>query len=217
MAEERDERWVYVALGVIVAGYLIYSNWDTIASHTSIPKFSRSLGSIAYIVGPLFAAVMGIARRRKAAAARKRWDVTARTEGVLRDERGVRAKIVNGKSGGAFQADVRLTRTALYIHDASGRKGSMRLMVHLESVNDLGLFDVEHTPTAKGGRGTVTVRIVGRATMAIAFTSAQSLAWWTDIRRVLGLNTDVRAQSDKGAGGSAGGRRDSHDSIVPTG
>jgi len=194
MAEERDDRWMYVALGLIAVGYLVYANWDTIVSNVDLRRGARSISSIAYIVAPITAAIMGISRKRKTEAVRKKWEQAALVEGMIREERGVRAKVVGEKARGSYKADIRLTRNAFYILDPSGRHEHMRVLIHLDSVNDLGLFDAEYAGPTGGGGGTFTVRIVGRATFGVEFSSAQSLAWWTDIRRALGLTTDPRSQ-----------------------
>ena len=194
MAEERDERWMYVALGLIVVGYLVYRNWDAIAGSVNLRHFGRVGSSVGYIVAPIIAAITAIARRRKTDGVRKLWEKTALTEGVVREERGVQAKIEGDKRG--FKADIRLTRNAFYILDTTGRREHMRIMVHLDSVNDLGLFDAEYFPSPSGGGGAFTVRVVGRSTFGIQFASAQSRAWWTDVRRALGLRADLRPTGD---------------------
>jgi hypothetical protein len=200
MAEERDERWMYVALGLVVAGYLVYRNWDTIAESVNLRHFGRMGSSIGYIVAPIIAAITAIARRRKTAAVRELWEKTALTEGVLREERGVKAKVEGEKS--AFKADIRLTRNAFYVLDTAGRREHMRIMIHLDSVNDLGLFDAEYLPNASGGAGAFTIRVVGRATFGIHFASKQSLAWWADARKALGLRADQRPTGDDGPPGA---------------
>ncbi len=203
MAEERDERWIYAVLGLIAVGYLAYHNWDAIAENVDLRHLGRFGSSIGYIVAPIVAAITAIARRRKSETVRRIWEQTALTEGVVREERGVQAKVEGDKK--AFRADIRLTRNAFYVLDTTGRREHMRILVHLESVNDMGLFDAEYSPSASGGAGAFTVRVVGRSTFWIQFASAQSQAWWTDVRRALGLRADLRpaedgARVDAGAG-----------------
>ena len=152
----------------------------------------RHISTAGYLIAPLMAVILGIARRRKSEAVRREWDATARAEGVLREERGVQAKVIGGIGSGAFKADIRLTRTAFYVLDTTGRRDPMRLMIHIDSANDLGLFDAVYTADARGGGGSFTVRVIGRATFEIRFASTQSMAWWTDIRRSLGLRADIR-------------------------
>lgn len=188
MAEERDERWIYVVLGLIAVGYLVYTNWDSIVANVDLRRLGRVAGSIGYVAAPAIAAVTAIVRRRKTEAVRKQWEQSALTEGVIREERGVRAKM-EGEKGKGFAADIRLTRNAFYVLDPAGKREHMRILVHLDSVNDLGLFDAEYAPNAAGG-GAFTVRVVGRSTFGIQFTSAQSLAWWADIRKAVGLTAD---------------------------
>ncbi len=200
MAQERDERWMYVALGLIVVGYLVYHNWDAITENVNLRHLGRVGGSIGYIVAPIIAAITAIARRRKTEGVRKLWEKTGLIEGVIREERGVQAKVEGDKR--TFKADIRLTRNAFYVLDTTGRREHMRIMVHLDSVNDLGLFDSEYLPAANGGGGAFTVRVVGRATFGIQFASAQSRAWWTDVRRTLGLRADPRPSGDSGPGGA---------------
>ncbi len=197
MAEERDERWMYIALGLIIAGYLVYHNWDTIADNVNLRHLGRAGSSLAYIIAPIVAAATALARRRKMEAVLKQWEKTALTEGVIREERGVPAKIEGDKK--TFKADIRLTRNAFYVLDMTGRREHMRIMIHLDSVNDLGLFDAEYSPSASGGAGSFTVRVVGRSTFGIRFTSPQALAWWTDIRKALGLRADPRPTGDDGS------------------
>ena len=189
MAEERNERWVLFALAAIAIGYFIVHKHDVIAlDRKMIGKFTSA---IPYAAAPLFAILSTIWKKRKAAAARKQWDEAAVREGIVREESGIKVRLVNGKRNRPFRADVRLTRTALYVLDKSGKRDPMRFLINLESVNELGIFDVR-LGRRGGGPVIVTVQIVGRAKMGVELTSFNPEGWWVDIRRALRLSSDLR-------------------------
>ncbi len=200
MAEERDERWVYVALAAIAVGYLVHANWETIVDRVSLRGIGRFTSSIGYLVAPLGAAALALYRRKKAEGTKREWEQQAFAEGIVREEQGVSGRKVDTKGRGTFRADLRLTRMALYVFDRSGRVEPMRLLVHMEAVTDLGLYDVEYEPGRAGG--SFTVRVVGKSKFGLRFESAQALGWWTDIRKVLGLPAD-RHRAPSAEGGDA--------------
>ena len=189
MSGERDERWVLFALAAIAVGYFIFLKHDVIQLDRRL--ISKLGSAIPYGAAPLFAILSAIWKKRKAAEARRQWDEGALREGIVREETGVNVRFVNGKRTRPFRADVRLTRSAFYVFDKSGKRDPMRFVINLESVNELGVFDAR-LDRKDGGPVTVTVQIVGKAKMAVELTSVNSEGWWVDIRRALRLSSDPR-------------------------
>ncbi len=193
MAEERDERWALFALAAIAVGYIIFLKHDVIQlDRKMIGKLSSA---IPYGAAPLFAVLSTIWRKRKAAAMQKQWDEGALREGIVREESEISVRYVNGKRNKPFRADVRLTRTAFYVLDKSGKRAPMRFVINLESVNELGVFDAKLNRQGEGP-AIVTVQIVGRAKMGVEFTSVNPEGWWVDIRSALHLNSDLRDSTE---------------------
>ncbi|MBC8450606.1 hypothetical protein H8D73_00150 [bacterium] len=189
MSGERDERWVLFALAAIAVGYFIFLKHDVIQLDRRL--ISKLGSAIPYGAAPLFAVLSAIWKKRKAAEARRQWDEGALREGIVREETGVNVRFVNGKRTRPFRADVRLTRSAFYVLDKSGKRDPMRFVINLESVNELGVFDAR-LDRRGGGPVTVTVQIVGKAKMGVELTSVNSEGWWVDIRRALRLSSDPR-------------------------
>jgi hypothetical protein len=191
MAHERDERWVYVALGVLIAAYIIYRTGASIR----IPiRELRGLGKFAsYGLAPLFAVLYQLWSRRRAAALKAKHEAGVLLEGLLRDEMDVRARFANGRGGGVFGADVRLTRAALYVFDRSGRRDPMRFSVRGDVAREYTVIDAELLPGASPDVDVVRVDIGGPRRFAVEFTSTQAEAWWIELRRAIGRSTDRRA------------------------
>ncbi len=187
MSGERDERWVLYALAAIAVGYFIFLKHDVIQLDRRL--ISKLGSAIPYGAAPLFAVLSAIWKKRKAAEARRQWDEGALHEGIVREESGVNVRFVNGKRTRPFRADVRLTRSAFYVFDKSGKRDPMRFVINLESVNELGVFDAR-LDRQGGGPVTVTVQIVGKAKMGVELTSVNSEGWWVDIRKALRLSSD---------------------------
>jgi hypothetical protein len=189
LSGERDERWALFALAAIAVGYFIFLKHDVIQLDRKM--IGKLTSAIPYGAAPLFAVLSAIWKKRKAAEARRQWDEGALREGIVREESGVNVRFVNGKRTRPFRADVRLTRSAFYVFDKSGKRDPMRFVINLESVNELGVFDAR-LDRKGGGPVTVTVQIVGKAKMGVELTSVNSEGWWMDIRRALRLSSDPR-------------------------
>jgi hypothetical protein len=189
LAEERNERWVLVALAVLAVAYVVYRYRDSIdIDLSSLAKPARSLG---YFVAPLLAVLTQIWKRRKTKAAREGWEKGILQEGLVRRERGLRARLVNGKQGGAFPAEVSLTRAALYLFDDSGRRDPMRFPLLRETLKDFGLSDVRVDPGGEGGQAWVRIRVTGPSSFGVEFLSAHGEHWWVDVRRAIGKSADL--------------------------
>ena len=151
MNHERDERWAYVALAVLVVGYIVYR--IAVSSGFTAPSMSRpsihlpelNLGrfgkSLPYLFAPLFAVISELVRRKKAKAVREKWESRARSEGFLREEKNVKVRLTDGARG-SVQADVRLTRAAFYVIDRGGRRDPMRFVFLRSSDSDVVVLDV---------------------------------------------------------------------------
>ncbi len=199
MSHERDERWAYVVLAALVVGYIVYriavssdfaglsiSGLSIHLPELDLGKFGKSLP---YLFAPLFAVVSELIRRKKARAAREEWEHRARTEGVLRKEEDVKVKLTDGARG-SVQADVRLTRAALYVIDRGGRRNPMRFVFLRSADSDVAVLDVYLLETSTPALRRVRVRMGGAAQFVLEFESRQGEAWWSSLRRSLGKSTD---------------------------
>ena len=191
---ERDERWAYVALAVIVVGYIVYKfvgSSDFTGLSIRLPELNLGkLGkSLPYLAAPLFAVLSEVVRRRKARAVREKWESRVRTEGLLREEENLKVRLTDGARG-SVQADVRLTRAALYVIDSSGRRDPMRF-VFLRSVDsDVTVLDASLLEGRTPELRRVRVRMGGAAQFVLEFESRQGEAWWSSLRHSLGKSTD---------------------------
>ncbi len=188
MAEERNERWVYVALGILALAYVVYRYHDSI--DIPLGRIGKIAPTLGYAAAPLFAVLTQVWRRRKSKEAKEAWQKGILREGLAREERGITMRFVNGKLGGSFTADISLTRAALYVLDVSGRRDPMRFPLSRDRPEDLGVVDVEMTPSERGGQSTVRIRVTGPTSYTIHFVSAHGEWWWVDVRRALGMSTD---------------------------
>jgi hypothetical protein len=199
LSHERDERWAYVVLAALVVGYIVYriavssdfaglsiSGLSIHLPELDLGKFGKSLP---YLFAPLFAVVSELIRRKKARAAREEWEHRARTEGVLRKEEDVKVKLTDGARG-SVQADVRLTRAALYVIDRGGRRNPMRFVFLRSADSDVAVLDVYLLETSTPALRRVRVRMGGAAQFVLEFESRQGEAWWSSLRRSLGKSTD---------------------------
>ncbi len=199
MNHERDERWAYVVLAALVVGYIVYriavssdsaglsiSGLSIRLPEVDLGKFGKSLP---YLFAPLFAVVSELIRRRKARAAREEWEHRARTEGVLRREENVKVRLTDGARG-AVQADVRLTRAALYVIDRGGRRNPMRFVFLRSADSDVAVLDVDLLESSTPALRRVRVRMGGAARFVLEFESREGEAWWSSLRHALGKSTD---------------------------
>lgn len=203
MAQERDERWVYVALGVLAVAYILYRTGASIRIPT---RELRGLGKFAsYGLAPLFAVLFQLWSRKRAAALKNKMEADILLEGTLREEADVRARFANGRGGGVFAADVRLTRAALYVFDRSGRRDPMRFSVRGDAARESRIVDAELLPGASPDVDVVHVDIGGPRKFAVEFTSGHAESWWVELRRALGRSTYRRSvTADSGGEGGTG-------------
>jgi hypothetical protein len=199
LSHERDERWAYVVLAALVVGYIVYriavgsdltglsiSGLSIRLPELNLGKFGKSLP---YLFAPLFAVVSEMIRRKKARAAREEWEHRARTEGVLRKEENVKVKLTDGARG-SVQADVRLTRAALYVIDRGGRRDPMRFVFLRSADSDVAVLDVYLLEASTPAHRRVRVRMGGAAQFVLEFESREGEAWWSSLRHALGKSTD---------------------------
>lgn len=194
MNHERDERWAYVALAALVVAYIVYritvgSDFTGLSIRLPELNLGRFGKSLPYLFAPLFAVVSELIRRKKARAIREEWERRARTEGVLRKEENVRVKLTDGARG-SVQADVRLTRAALYVIDRGGRRNSMRFVFLRSADSDIAVLDVSLLGGATPALRRVRVRMGGAARFVLEFESREGEAWWSSLRHALGKSTD---------------------------
>jgi len=192
LAEERNERWVPIALAALAVAYVVYLFRDSI----DIPfdRLGKYVGTVFYAAAPVFAVLIQMIQRRRRRRLRAEHEKKMVREGVLREERDVSAKIGGRWSGGAFRADVSMTRAALYVVDRSARKDPMRFPFVRERPEDAGIVDAEFRPDAEG-ESAILVRIEGTASNALLIVTPNAESWWIDIRRRVGKSVDRWSRS----------------------
>ena len=198
MNHERDERWAYVVLAVIAVGYIAYrfvGSFDFTGLSIRLPELNlgRFGKSLPYLAAPLFAVLSEVVRRRKAKAVREKWEHRVRTEGLLREEENLKVRLTDGARG-SVQADVRLTRAALYVIDSGGRRDPMRFVFLRSADSDVAVLDASLLEGRTPELRRVRVRVGGAARFVLEFESRQGEAWWSSLRHSLGKSTD-REQS----------------------
>lgn len=190
MTHERDERWAYIVLAVLVVAYIVYRGWASDwLSQVSIdiprPRLGGFAKSISYIAAPLIAVLSEVFRRKRAKMVREEWEKRVREEGFLRDEEDVKMRFVEGGRG-TIQVDVRLTRAALYLFDRAGRKEPMRFGVSRTPLTDYVLSDAKVLAGDSPERPVVRVTMSGPSAYVLQFTSTNAGGWAADIGRLLG-------------------------------
>jgi hypothetical protein len=190
--QERDERWAYVALAVLVVAYIAYrfmgsfdlTDLSVRLSELNPGRFGKSLP---YLFAPLFAVLSEVIRRRKARAIREDWERRVRAEGLLRAEENLKVRFVEGGRG-SVQGDVRLTRAALYLLDNSGRREPMRFALSRSAGSDAAVLDVSLRDGSSPSLRRVRV-VIGAAgggnRQAFEFESREGEAWRSNLRSVL--------------------------------
>jgi hypothetical protein len=183
VARERDERWVYVALAVLALAYLAYRYRASIHIPTrGLSKIASS--TVAYALAPIIGFIAQILARKRNAAARRVWDASMTTEGRLRDELSVRASS-GERWKGSFQADVHLTRSALYVLDRGGRRNPMRFALRPGTHNELHVAAARVSADSERSEGTVHIQAGGPSRIVLEFVSTDALGWLADLRRAL--------------------------------
>jgi hypothetical protein len=183
VARERDERWVYVALAVLALAFLAYRYRASIHIPTrGLSKIASS--TVAYALAPIIGIIAQFLTRRRNAAARREWDSSMKMEGRLRDELSVRASS-GERWKGAFQADVHLTRSALYVLDRGGRRNPMRFALRPGAHNEPHVVDAQVSADRERSEGTVRIEAGGPSRIVLEFVSADAMGWWSDLRRAL--------------------------------
>ncbi len=196
MPHERDERWVYVALAVLAIAYVVYRFGASVDLTGRLPhvKFSfhrigKVLSAAPYLGATLIGVFFQFWGRRKRAEARKRMEAQLVREGPIRQGQSITVRI-GRRLGGAYDADLHLTRAALYVLDTAGKRDPLRIPLRRSE----GAFveDASLTPAPGGdGYSTVMVIIGGPARKEIFFSSPDASTWWTDIRKALGKSVEM--------------------------
>ncbi len=208
MNHERDERWAYVALAVLVVGYIVYRiavspgftgpsirGLSIRLPDLNLGRFGKSLP---YLFAPLFAVISELVRRKKAKAVREEWESRARSEGFLREEKNVKVRLTDGARG-SVQADVRLTRAAFYVVDRGGRRDPMRFVFLSSSNSDIVVLDVSIDEGRTPELRRVRVRMGGAARLVLEFESRHGEAWWSSLRHSLGKSAEREAFPESSA------------------
>jgi len=196
LADERDERWVYVALAALAVAYAAYrfvlsAGPDGLLDRLRGVDLGRFGKTLPYLAAPLFAVVSEFIRRRKARSVREAWAKRSRTEGFVRGEDDLKIRFVEGGRG-SMQGAVRLTRAALYILDNGGRREPMRFVLARPSVGEPAVLDV----SVREGRSPELRRVrvatgdAGGNRFSFEFESREGEAWWSSLRRSLGRSMD---------------------------
>jgi hypothetical protein len=206
VTNERDERWAYIVLAVLVFAYVAYRFWPESGSEglagiealkdvsVRLPEIDLGkLGkSLPYLAAPLFAVLSEMFRRRKAKAVREAWERNAQIEGFVRGEDNVKIRFVEGGRG-TIQGDLRMTRAALYLLDRSGRRDPMRFAFARSEAEEPIVLDA----TVREGTATESRRVritIGESadgnSFAVEFESKTGQAWRSSILRALGKRAD---------------------------
>jgi hypothetical protein len=206
VVNERDERWAYIALAVLVVAYVAYRFWlgsgaEGLAGIEGLKDVSIRLPDInlgklgknlPYLAAPLFAVVSEILRRRKARAMREAWERNSQIEGFVRGEDNLKVRFVEGGRG-TIQSDVRMTRAALYLLDRGGRRDPLRFTFARSDAKEPVVLDVAlldgKTPESRRVRVTIGELVDGHRFM-IEFESMAGEAWRSSLRRALGKSYD---------------------------
>lgn len=205
MPHERDERWVYVALAALAVAYVI---WRYRApSAVELPKINwRAVGKAGSVLPYLAATAIGVIvqhlARRRHEALRKEWEARMATEGLVRAEAGVRMWVLDARwrRRQHFEAQLKLTRAALYVFEHSGKREPLRFALRRDDQGAPYVQDASIVP--EGGAYGVRVAVAGAGGTALEFASPDAQAWWIDLRKALGKGTDVEAAvraADSGA------------------
>ncbi len=194
LPHERDERWVYVALAVLAIAYVVYRYGPSFNLPGQLPhvrpsfhKLGKALSTLPYLAATLIGVFFQFWGRRKRAEARKRMEAQLVQEGPVRQGHSITVR-VGRRLGSSYDADLHLTRAALYVLDTAGKRDPLRIPLRRSE----GAFveDASLTPAASGGYPAVMVTIGGPARKELFFSSSDATAWWEDIRRALGKSVE---------------------------
>ncbi len=193
LPQERDERWVYVALAVLAVAYVVYRYGTSVdLPDVSFRKLGKLTTALPYLAATFFGVFFQMWGRKKQAAARKRMEEGLVREGALRQAEGVTVH-VGLRRKQSFEADIFLTRVALYVFDRARKRDPMRIPTQRAS----GTAFIEDASLERGaseGPPTVRVQLGGVAGWPLLFSVPDAVAWWMDIRSAIGKSTDVEAE-----------------------
>jgi len=190
---ERDERWAIVAIVVLAAAYLVYRFRGGI----DLPEFSfgrlSKIGTVLpYLGATLFSVLFQFWNRKRQAAVRADMEARLVREGLARSAERVSVRQGRGRLQ-SFEADLYLTRSALYVFDAAKKRDPQRIEV--QSISE-GAFieDAMLEPGVGGGPPVLRMAIGGARRQILELMSPDAAGWWVDVRRALGRSTDVEAE-----------------------
>jgi hypothetical protein len=186
---------------VLAVAYLVYKFGPTLGytfwSGGDFPdisfRFPRGLGKIAatipYLAATFFGVFFQMWNRKRQAARRKEMEAGLEREGPIRRAEGVAVR-VGKKLGQSYEADVYLTRAALYVFDRAKKRDPMRMATR-RSEGTAFITDAALEPGDAGSTPTVLVQLGGTIGWPLALSAPDAVAWWVDIRKTLGKSTDV--------------------------
>lgn len=197
MPDERDERWVYVALAILAVAYVVYRYRGSVdLPDLSFHGLRKVAGTLPYLVATFFGVFFQIWGRRKQAADRKRMEEELLREGSVRQAQGVMVQLGRRRMQ-SFEADLHLTRAALYVFDTAGKRAPMRVQIR-RSTHGAFVEDASIEAGAGDGPPVVIVAMGGPARQSLGFSTSDAKGWWVDIRGALGKSTDVTAAAEPG-------------------
>lgn len=195
MSRERDERWAYVVLAVLLVAFVVYrgggASWFSGVS-LKLPDIEAApfVKNLPYLFAPLLAVLSEIWRRRRARALKVEWEMRARSEGLRREAEDVAVRFVSGARG-TMRADARLTRAAMYLFDRSGRRSVMRLLLAGGGEGDHRVAGVSLTGGGPGERPRLRVSVKGPAAFEFEMASLDADGWWADLRNSPGVRDNA--------------------------
>lgn len=197
--KERDERWMLVALVVLAVAYVVYRLSTREGVSLDLGEFGldirpalRRLGRGASFLGYLAPAAVAIFahifKRRRIESTRRELEETARREGLVRAESGVRARFATRKEKAKnyFKADIVLTRAALYVFDLGLSREPMVFSVHTSSPGLPAIREVSVVEGVSAGVSTIVVGLDDAESMTFRFQTSSGERWHSDILRAMG-------------------------------
>ncbi|MBD3349468.1 MAG: hypothetical protein GF400_09800 [Candidatus Eisenbacteria bacterium] len=202
---ERDERWAPIVLAVLAVAYVVYRYRGDLGldlpdlSFEDLKEFGTALP---YLGATLFSVLFQVWNRRRQRAARAEMERQLMREGPMRQVDGMTVRHGRGRRQ-SFEADLHLTRSALYVFDSGKKRDPMRIAAQSDLEGPY-IEDAELLPSASGGPHAVRIMIGGPKPQVFQFTSPDAVGWWIDVRRTIGKSTDVEAElaGHSGTGGA---------------
>lgn len=182
-----------VALAVLAVAYVMYRYHGSIDMPDISFKGLRKIGTVVpYLAATLFSVVFQMWNRRRQRAARERMERQLMQEGPVRRSDGLAVRQGRGRLQ-SYEADLHLSRAALYVFDRANKRDPQRIETQSASTGAF-IEDAMLEAGASGGPPTVRIAIGGAKRQVLEFTSPDAAGWWVDVRRSIGRSADVEEE-----------------------